>query len=387
VPDGANGAQLLERHLPVLRYDSQGSFTADSCAVLTNRTAPAGDPTNCLKRADGTVLATAAGGGRHAKLDLDFLGWPEYGDGTRGARSDYLDAVGRDYLQQAREMHRPPFADRVHGHAVRAEDEGSWLQYWFFYLYNDKAFLGFGLHEGDWELVQVRLDRDARPQAMAFAQHSHGQRCRWEVVEKRGERPVVYVARGSQASYPFAGRHKAPIVPDHADGKGPEVAEPTLELIDDAQPGWVAWPGRWGSSKARSVAESNSPRGPAHQEKWSDPETFHQECDEVDPLRMAPEPPPPTPPQPRISAHREGNRAVIAYRFPAAPTQPAPAQLILTLDSAGDELPPATHTWAVEHATGEVEHPLSLEEKRYEVRASAADRHGNASDPTVSELR
>ena len=106
----------------------------------------------------------------------------------------------------AREMHRGKFADRVHGHASRADDGGWWLQYWFFYLFNNKAFLGFGLHEGDWEMVQVRLDSDEQPQEMAFAQHTHGQRCAWNALTLEDEhRPVVFVARGSQASYPFAG--------------------------------------------------------------------------------------------------------------------------------------------------------------------------------------
>ena len=379
------GSDLLERHLPVLRYDSQGSFMADSPAVLTNRAAADGDPANALRRADGTVVADAAGSGRRPRLDLAFLGWPHYGDDTPAARSDFLDAEGRDYVLQARDMHRPPFADRVHGRAVEAGDGGWWLQYWFFYLYNNKAFLGFGLHEGDWEMVQVRIDGDGEPASMAFAQHDHGQRCRWELVEKRDQRPLVYVARGSQASYPFAGRHRAPVVPDHADGRGPEVS-PKLDPIGREDPEWIAWPGRWGSSKARNLAESNSPRGPSHQDKWSHPKTFHLECDEVDPFRMAPDPLPPGPREPRITVRREGDRAVIGYRFPPARGRPVAAQLIVTLDSPEDELPPATDAGPIERASGEFEHPLPLEHGPYEVRVSAADEHGNVSDPVVAEL-
>jgi hypothetical protein len=41
---------------------------------------------------------------------------------------------------------------------------------------------------------------------MAFAQHTHGQRCAWNALTLEDEhRPVVFVARGSQASYPFRG--------------------------------------------------------------------------------------------------------------------------------------------------------------------------------------
>jgi hypothetical protein len=220
---------------------------------------------------------------------------------------------------------------------------------------------------------------------MAFAEHTHGQRCAWEVVQKKGGRPVVYVARGSQASFPFAGKHDAPIVPDHADGKGAEVS-PALEAIADEPPGWISWPGRWGSSKARNVAESNSPRGPAHQEKWGDPETFHEECDEIDPRRQRPEPPPPAPPRPEISVRREGDRAVIGYRFAAEPGLPEPAHLLVTLDAPGDDLPPATDTPPVERREGEVEHPLPLTDEPYDVLVSAADRDGNVSEQATAEL-
>jgi hypothetical protein len=235
-------------------------------------------------------------------------------------------------------------------------------------------------------MVQVRLDSGGRPRAIAFAQHTHGQRCRWDLIEKRGERPVVYIARGSQASFPRAGRHDAPVVPDYADGEGAEVDDATLDLIDPGKHGWVGWPGRWGSSKARHMLESNSPRGPAHQEKWAQPETFHEECDEIDP-RSLPRAPSPGPPRPDISARREGERAVIAYRFPAATQALAPVQLIVTVDSPDDALPPATYTHPVEAPAGEVEHPPKLEEERYEVRATAADDRGNVSQQAISELR
>jgi hypothetical protein len=377
---------LLRRHLPVLRYDSQGSFMADSPAILTNRVAPSGSPANLLKRADGTVLASAAGGSPDDKLELGLLNFPRYRNGTRARRSDHLDAVGRDYVLQAREMHTAEFADRVYGRVAEAEDGGKWLQYWFFYLYNNKAFLGFGLHEGDWEMVQLRLDAGDRPLSMAFAQHSHGQRCRWEMVERRGERPVVYVARGSQASYASPGRHSAPVVPDHADGRGPEISRPTLEPLDDSEAGWVGWPGRWGSSKARSALESNSPRGPAHQDKWSEPEAFHEECDEIDPSEETSELLPPAPPAPAIGARRVGERALISYRFSLPRALPTPMALIVTLDSAQDALPPATYTHRLDSMSGEIEHPLPLSDDAYEVLVSAADQDGNVSEPVSTRL-
>ena len=374
----------------MLSYDSQGSFMADSPAILTNRIAPGGEA-NTLKRANGSVVATAAGGRRLPRLGLDFLGWPQYADGAEAAPSDFLDAVGPDYVLAAREMHRGDFADHVYGHAIRADDGGWWLQYWFFYLFNDKAFVGFGLHEGDWEMVQVRLDSDEQPREMAFAQHTHGQRCAWKALSLHDEnRPVVFVARGSQASYPFPGKHSAPVIPDYADGKGPRVAGATLDVINPDDPGWAGWPGRWGSTRARNRLESDSPRGPAHQDKWGDPATFHEECDEVERRRAAPRTAlraaPEGPPQPDITARRESDRAVISYRVPQAQGQSPPVKLVVTIDSPDDSLPPATYAFPVEGAGGELEHPVPLEDKPYVVRATAADDQGNMSEQAVADL-
>jgi hypothetical protein len=234
-------------------------------------------------------------------------------------------------------------------------------------------------------MVQIRIGAGGDPLEMAFAQHSHGQRCRWAQVQKRGPRPIVYVARGSQASFASAGRHDAPVVPDHADGKGLEVADATLDLIDLRTPRWVAWQGRWGSTKARHRLESNSPRGPAHQEKWRDPQVFHDECDEIRAER-APPVLPPGPAPPEISVRREGDRAFVIYRFTQTVAGHPPEQLLVTLDSLGDRLPPATQAFPVEAQSGELEHPLPLDEGRYRVLVSAADAQGNVSDPATAVL-
>jgi hypothetical protein len=381
VPDPADAEALLKTHLPVLRYDSQGSFMADSAAILPDRVA------NALKRAGGDVIADGKGQAPRSRLGLDLLGGHNYSDGQEAKRSDFLDAVGKDYVIQARDMHHDNFANRIYGRAERADDGGWWLQYWFFYLYNDKSFLGFGKHEGDWEMVQVALDPSRKPFAVAFAQHTHGQRYGWGAVQKDGRRPIVYVARGSQASYATPGRHDAPLKPDYADGGGQQVAGATLVPIGPRKgPPWVDWPGRWGSTRARVAGESDSPRGPAHQDKWHHPATFHEESDEVDPRRQAIGPAPPGPPTPEIAARREDDHAVVAYRFPPGAGLPAAVALVVSLDSPDDELPPATYMHEVDAPSGDFTHPLELEDERYEVRATAADEQGNMSEQAVAEL-
>jgi hypothetical protein len=57
------------------------------------------------------------------------------------------------------------------------------------------------------------------------------------------------------------------------------VVRPAVVAIDERAPRWVAWPGRWGDSRAGLVpGEESSPHGPAFQpERWDDPAAFHEE--------------------------------------------------------------------------------------------------------------
>jgi hypothetical protein len=389
VPSAADTA-LLERHLPLLRYDSQGSFFADSVRTLTDRVSADGKEANCLKRGDGKLLASAKPKRSQKQLTIDFLGGRQYEDQTKVARDDFLDAVGRDYVLAARELHgRAEYANRIYGHVVREEGGSIWLQYWFFYYWNNKAFLGVGLHEGDWEMVQVRLDSRERPQAVTFAQHEHGERCPWSRVEKHdGRRLVVYVARGSQASYPRPGRHRAPIASDQADGKGAAIT-PGLEVIDDRLPRWVAWPGRWGSTRASSILESNSPPGPKQHEQWAKPSEFNDDAIERRELEgfVIGQPELRAAPRPRLKTRRIRNRALVGYQFPRPRRGEAPAtQIVVSLDSPDDLLPPATYSFPVEDSQGELEHPLALQDKRYVVRASGSTREAVPSDTVEVRL-
>jgi hypothetical protein len=246
----------LERHRPLLRYDSQGAFRATSIEAM----------------ATGAVLRRSKGM-RVPKPGLRYLVRTAYPDGVKVSRQDDLDIEGREYVEFGQQAHQI-YGDVCYGRTAYA-GHFTFLQYWFFYVYNDKAFAGVGLHEGDWEMVQIRVGSGNQPDAMTFAQHTYGHRRSWGQVEHDGG-PVVYVARGSQASYPEPGRFRAPVVPDIADGRGPLV-KPELVVLSGREP-WLAWPGRWGSTRARSPVESWSPHGPAHQAKWRRPLAFHQEA-------------------------------------------------------------------------------------------------------------
>jgi hypothetical protein len=90
------------------------------------------------------------------------------------------------------------------------------LQYWFPYYYDDWA----NRHEGDWEMITVLVELSplviaqahelaeadllagAEVRDVGYASHEDGFRRLWADVQKtKDQHPIVYVARGSQASY------------------------------------------------------------------------------------------------------------------------------------------------------------------------------------------
>jgi hypothetical protein len=290
-------------------------------------------------------------------------------------------------------MHaRPGYANQIYGRAVTDTSGALWLQYWFFYYYNNKAFLFVGLHEGDWEMIQLRLGANDEPDVAAYAQHAGGERCAWSDVEHDtgpdGEVPVVYSARGSHASYFRRGTYpEAPIVPDYNDAGGPRV-RPELTVLSDDAPAWVGWPGRWGSTRAEiGPLGADSPRGPRQHGAWRDPLAFYNSAGQARELGLAAGRELPVPPAPTITARRVGDRARVGYRFPPAPPDaPVPARLVVSVDGHGDGRPPATGSWPVSAAPGEIEFPLKLQDRDYTIRASAAAKDGLTSAATTAHL-
>jgi hypothetical protein len=312
---------------------------------------------NTLRRADGTPIASAlpSADASVASLDLDFLGSAVYGNGALVRPDDYLEESGGTHAADARAMRRRQgCADVVYGRAAEDGEGRRWLQYFFFYYYNDKGLLNVGLHEGDWEMVQLLIDDSGRPEAVTFAQHSRAERAAWDEVERRGvgrdEALVVYCARGSHASLPCAETRWAPIVPDHNDGAGPAI-RPRLVRIGDHGPGWAIWPGRWGATRRREAFEGLSPFGPAQQPQWWDPAGFHREAQRSE---EAPAWDGGIPPIPTLTVRRsDGGTATVDYRFQELAGNAAPPERILAApyDSAIGE-PPHTQMFGVDGRSG-----------------------------------
>lgn len=305
---------LLERWRPLLQYDSLESCRADSVETICSLAV--GGRCNSLHRGDGTLIASVVPREDEARLRLEYLG-AGYADGQPAHEDDYLDECGGSHAADAvlARAHEG-CADVVYGRACRDEAGRLWLQYWFFFYYADRGMLGLERHEGDWQMVQLRLGEDGEPEAVTFAQRGAAERLAWEQAVRAstggGRALVVYPARGSHAPRPRAGSFAAPVLGDHNDGLGPRV-RPRLVAIGDDGPDWVMWPGRWGSTRRREHFEADSPRGPRRHPQWWDPATLHDEARPWEETRGA-EPLAP-PPRPRIEARREGGLAIVSYEF------------------------------------------------------------------------
>lgn len=267
---------LLARHLPVLRFDSRERYFPVSAGAWTDC------PGHVLRRIDGTVLAARASTST-PRLELSFLGAERYRDGTPVRPGDMIASPGRRYQDKAERFQSDPrYAGRVYGRAQQGSDGRVWLQYWWFYFLNDYRLVGrwlaVGTHEGDWEMIQLRLDPDGSSPDMALYTHHRAAQTRaWDDVEKVSEQPVVYVARGSHGCYFTPATRWTGAWFDHADGRvdrGPQK----LELIGDGPvDDWIRWPGAWGGTVPRpgvaGLLDGRSPAGPGapFHIRWRDP--------------------------------------------------------------------------------------------------------------------
>jgi hypothetical protein len=337
---------LLERHRPRLVYDSHEAYFADSAAIWSD------SATNVLKRAGGTVIA------RPPQLTLAYLS-------TYAAKStDMIGDTTRDYAKNAERLHaQPKYANRVYGHARQDGQNRLWLQYWLFYYYNDYQLLGplsGGNHEGDWELVQLRLDAAERPAQLVFTQHKQAESRAFTQTT-----PIVYVARGSHANYFSAGTHWTGNWFDQADGKGPQIT-PALEVLGDRTPAWVLWPGFWGDTKEGFLPlDAKSPVSPGVRAHWLDPAKLKG----AGPAQAAP----PAPAPPRATAQRSSQGVVIRYEAPENATA-----LAVALRPKGSQEPAVTRAIALDGPSGELE--LRTDERDYDVWTSVVDADGVPSE-------
>jgi hypothetical protein len=201
----------------------------------------------------------------------------------------------------------------------------AYIEYWWFFRFNESpayadymCLAGLSIasgscfdHQGDWEGITVSVidtDRGNRDAFVTYTGHNWpgGYRYHWKDLQKWGSvadgtHPVVYVARGSHASYPVEcpsdctqldfrveiGPREVKI-PD-GDHDGAKEWPPNavtgnafcgclqpLPLTFDGRPvGWLAFRGQWGSAACTYVLKACTrtlgPHSPAYQARYGKP--------------------------------------------------------------------------------------------------------------------
>lgn len=169
------------------------------------------------------------------------------------------------------------------------------IQYWLYYYYNSwekQTYLPIpwihGVHEGDWEMVQVVLDGNHQPLYAAYAQHGElleglikgGSKKEWNDLKPgrniSGSHPIVYPALGSHASYFGPGSYLLNFDVTAPESKGLLSPTPDVYLLDpDTADPWVGYLGKWGQPPGEDDEFQNGPVSPARQGiKWDDPLTW-----------------------------------------------------------------------------------------------------------------
>src|SRR3954453_18958295 len=354
--------ELLERFQPCLRYDSLETYFADSAEEWT------ANPENRLRRKDGGAVPGPG------ELSLSSLG-SEYLDHAPASHDDYIESTRDDYSRQYRELREAhqEFRNVIYGRAV-PEDDTLWLQYWFFYFLNDYQLAwGIDVHQGDWEMIQLRLGPGSdEPVEAAYAQHAFCEVRAWEDVSRLSgekeadgvepqpgdaDRPLVYPGRGSHASFFEPGFHQTDFY-DITDGKQRPKRATRLEDVTET-PSWLSWPGLWGGSQTGF----KGPDAPCRHGQWNNPKSLLEKAREVP--RKEP------PGAPRLEVDRPRGR--LRVRFDGAHLEHPLKRLIVTVNSADEErTPPRPFRFAIsEVESGTLQTRIELAaDKHYDVRVA-----------------
>jgi hypothetical protein len=181
----------------------------------------------------------------------------------------------------------------------------TYLQYWFFYSYNDTKMLGgppggivqkCGNHEADWEHISLRINTALFKQAQteqgyraAIDDVYLSQHTRYQHLERKWFRPQdgqlqfkgthvqVYPANGSHATYPQPGRYFMQNLAgfktyDVNDGLGLKLDTSQGKILNIREQPWFSYGGRWGAIshdvcnlvESVSPASNDGPYGPGH---------------------------------------------------------------------------------------------------------------------------
>ncbi len=188
-----------------------------------------------------------------------------YLDNRKGTIDD--DRIIKDYRENMENL-----GYTVYSHVFKQGNE-TIIQYWMFYVFNKGTL---NTHEGDWEMVQIILNGENQPAEAMYSQHVSGQKAKWNQVEKSGDHPKVYVARGSHANYFRYYQGKLGLASDYVgkNGRVLKIDDYNMVILGEkggnhiSEQGWIDFAGRWGDfgSNESEIRGERGPCGPAYRE-------------------------------------------------------------------------------------------------------------------------
>ncbi|HEC88325.1 MAG TPA: DUF946 domain-containing protein, partial [Thermoplasmata archaeon] len=262
--DDLDEKEIAEKYAPVLYFEKKEKVYPVSVEYHISN--------SNLNRSDGneTILIDSSPDIEELS-EYNDVGRNYYLDNRIGTADD--EKIIDDYIEK-----KETLGYTVYAH-VTQNNNLTIIQYWMFYAFNKGSLNN---HEGDWEMIQIILE-NGEPVKAFYSQHISGQKAEWRDVEKNGEHPKVYVARGSHANYFRYYQGKLGLASDYV-GKNGKILKPgDYELIILGEKGdgnhieeqnWIDFAGRWGDfgSVENELRGKKGPFGPAYREEgemWS----------------------------------------------------------------------------------------------------------------------
>ena len=356
--------ELLGRYAPVLRYETQESYFADSAAEMTDNYVT-GRRENSLVGADGSRIAAADPADPLPQLTLGFLADQQYANGATATNSTTSTPPTAPTSRTPSGCVPPatgiaPTGASSSRRARRGCSTGSSTTTTRRTSSASACTRATGSRSRSASTPTACPTPPSTPStatvsAAPGARSSAAAARRWST--SRSPRTPPTSARASTAR---------DLPDDYHRGTGLAV-RPGLEVVTTA-PGFLAWRGRWGGS-------SSSPVAPRRQAKWTNPSAFAADASACTvgavqahasavAARAAV-------PAPRLRVVRDGGRVTVRYRFGRASGRDRPHTLLVSVTAPGD--PGAAVARRVRVVRGGT---LVMRARGSVVRASAFSRRG-----------
>lgn len=310
-----SSVSILEKYAPVLYFHSEEQFYPWGIESMLNK-AELWIETEIIKIAPTRTKVCDS----VSPDDLhDFQSDPKPKDPSEDPYYYYLNLKGyTPYINIPTEQDWEGDSFKIYGRYYDPDDRSDKivLQYWFFYPFNvwdNGTLIDWNQHEGDWEMMQIILDRATKTpiqgknkMALHTSVHNSGNSYEWSAIQllEGTSHPKIFVAKGSHGGWheacpegfgvidylPKEIKHflkSYGLFKDLTSETGrvlyyQNLAPPTGEsypyLLEDIshEPSWIMWKGWWGDREPQffpiGTKGSQGPPSPGTQgKKWEDP--------------------------------------------------------------------------------------------------------------------